>query len=296
MMAEAADASGAYENPLTPNARLRQIYLAMLRARMLETALPARQRGRIVAGGLQGHATGIAGMEACLVSPAVDLGPGDLLSDALAGGVVDFLRGTGLDSVLRAGKVSRKSSVFANCGAAARLPPVPEIAERLWVAMGAAAALKAAAAKDAGVVVVYVRSGQASAALWRKVLQFAAEQVLPIFFVVMPGVRGAAATTAVSALALRCGVPGIPVDGDDAVAIYRVAQESIGRARIGGGAVLMECVPFVVAGIKGKRADDAIAGMKRYLLQRGVVTQSWMEQEARSFARRLAAARAAASR
>jgi TPP-dependent pyruvate/acetoin dehydrogenase alpha subunit len=88
------------------------------------------------------------------------------------------------------------------------------------------------------------------------------------------------------------------VDGHDAVAIYRVAQESIGRARMGGGAVLMECVPFVLHGgaAKPNSKPDAIAAIEQYMLQRGVVTRRWMEREARRFARSLAAARAAAAR
>jgi TPP-dependent pyruvate/acetoin dehydrogenase alpha subunit len=170
--------------------------------------------------------------------------------------------------------------------------------------MGAAAALKVAAAaakKSAkadgattaqrGVVVGYVRAGEATAAVWRSTLEFAAQQVLPIVFVVMPGVSAAAG---VSALARKCGVPGIAVDGDDAVAIYRAAQESIGRARMGGGAVLLECVPFVLHGNARALAGDAIAGIERYMLQRGVVTRRWMDREAGTFRRRLAAAKAAA--
>ena len=93
-----------------------------------------------------------------------------------------------------------------------------------------------------------------------------------------------------SALALGCGVPAIVVDADDAVAIYRVAQESIGHARIGGGAALIECVPFVMKGAAGKVrvTEDAIAGLERTLVQRGIETRAWMEREAKAFARRLA--------
>ena len=140
---------------------------------------------------------------------------------------------------------------------------------------------------------VYVRPGEVAPALWRKVLGFASEQALPILFVVTPATRttgGAAKAAGMSALALACGVPGIAVDADDAVAIYRVAQESIGRARAGGGAALIECVPFVLPAQEGKTkaAADAIAGMKQYMLQRGVVTEAWLERETRAFARRLA--------
>jgi acetoin:2,6-dichlorophenolindophenol oxidoreductase subunit alpha len=308
-MAESADGSSAYENPLIRNARLRQIYLAMVKARMLEKALPAARRGRVVG---DRHAVGMVGLEACLVSPAVDLGSGDLVSDALAGGVMEFLRGAGLKEVFRpaarGGKVSGKRVVggaLADSGTAARLPETPGIAERFWVAMGAATALKAAARAKLetkaeggtarlGVVVVYVRAGEASAAVWCGALRFAAEQELPIVFVVLPSVRGSgsAKTGGVNAMSRSCGVPGIAVDADDAVAIYRVAQESIGRARAGGGAAVMECVAFVQHGASAVGSGDAIAAMERYMLQRGVVTRRWMEAEARSFARRLAAAKA----
>jgi len=308
--------SAAYENPLIPNARLRQIYLAMLRARLLERALPAARRGHAVAdaskGHAVGHAVGLPGLEACLVSTSVDLGPGDLVSDALAGGVVEFLRGAALATVLRPGRVSRKrgpGKPDADCGAAASLPSGPGTAVRLWAAMGAAAGLRAAAAvakiiakadgstaKQAGVAVVYLRSSEAPAALLRKVVTFAAERELPAIFVLLPPTRvrrgDAAKTGGASALALRSGVPGIAVDAHDAVAIYRVAQESIGRARAGGGAALIECIPFVLSGPAGQRKPaedeaDPIAGLERHMLQRGVATRAWMERAARSFAGRL---------
>jgi TPP-dependent pyruvate/acetoin dehydrogenase alpha subunit len=283
MTAESVDAGAVWENPLMPNVKLRQIYRAMVRLRTLARALPA--------GGRKG-----LGMEAVLVSTSVDLGPGDFVSDAIGGGVVEFLRGAGLVGAL-GGKKTKRGTV-AGCGAAARLPGGIGVAERIWAALGAAAALKAAwaqakvAAKAAeatpgerGVVVVYTRAGEIPAAVWRKALTFAVEQELPVVFVVLP-VRGARGGE-VTALAQQCRAPGIPVDADDAVAIYRVAQESIGRARVGGGAALIECVPFVL-GSKGNKAGDAIAGLECYLLQRKVATRAWLEGEAKSFAKRVA--------
>jgi TPP-dependent pyruvate/acetoin dehydrogenase alpha subunit len=278
-----------WENPLIPNAKLRQIYRAMVGMRAVAPALPAGRRDGL-------------GMEACLASTSVDLGPDDLVSDALAGGVVEFLRGAGLGGALGGSRTRRGPK--AECGAAARLPAVLGIAERVWAVLGAAAALKAAwaqakveaktageAAKDSGVVVVYALAGEVRAAAWRKALTFAVEKELPVLFVVLPG-RGAARVTA---LALRCRVPAIPVDANDAVAIFRVAQESIGRARIGGGVALMECVPFVLEDAAGKRgaAEDGIAGLERYLLERKVVPQAWMRSEARLFAKRVAREKAA---
>ena len=234
----------------------------------------------------------------------MDLVPGDLVSDVLAGGVVDFLRGATLGEALRPGSPKMRGHK-ADCGTAGRLAAPAGVADRIWAALGAASALKTGSAlasrdakaagspvKDGSVVVVYALPEQVPAALWRKALNFAHAQELPMLFVVLPPARNKSKAGGVSAIAQRCGVPGIPVDADDAVAIYRVAQESIGHSRIGGGAALMECLPFVVAGAAAKRAD-AIAGLAGYLVERRVATRAWIERQAKAFAKRLAAENAA---
>jgi hypothetical protein len=240
----------------------------------------------------------------------VDLGAGDLVSDVLLGGVVDFLRGATLGEVMRPGSAARKRGLRADCGAAGRISNPAGVANRIWAALGAAAALKGLAAStksaatadsdseapQAGVVVVYVLAREVPPALWQKALTFAREKALPVVFVVLPTqAKVSTKTVGVSEMAMRYGVPGMPVDKDDAVAIYRVAQESIGRARIGGGASLIECVPFVVAGAGGKRAPaaDAIKGLEHYILQRRVATRMWMDRETRAFTKRAASEKSA---
>ena len=110
-------------------------------------------------------------------------------------------------------------------------------------------------------------------------------------FVVLAAARNAKPAKAgvMSSIALRHGLPGIAVDVNDAVAIYRVAQEAIGRARNGGGAALIECVPFVLEGARGGRdtSGEAIAVLEQYMLSRGVAKKAWMEREAKSFAARI---------
>jgi len=286
----AKDTPPAYENPLMPNSKLRQIYLAMVQARMVGKAVPASKR---IA----------AGLEACLVSTSVDLDAGDLVADALSGATVEFLRGAALNSLLRPAKAkARKGGAVADCGTPSRMPAVESSKERLWAAIGAAAALKAATAhaksnetedKPAarqGVVVVYLKVDEVSPAVWREALAFAAKQVLPMVYVVMPE-RGGRTVGVVSEISRKAGLPGIAVDGDDAVALYRVAQESLGRARMGGGAALTECVPFVVDGGKSIGTADAIGGLESYMLHRGVCTQQWMDGAAKTFARRIATAK-----
>jgi acetoin:2,6-dichlorophenolindophenol oxidoreductase subunit alpha len=278
--------SKSFENPLMPHKKLRQIYTAMVQARLVWKALPASRR----------DASRTKGMEACLVSASVDLGPGDLVSDALVGGAVDYLRGERLGAVMRP-KAARPRKVVADCGAARRLATIPGAAERLWATLGAASALKSIPApqeadgqgRSKGVVMAYLLQDTLAESELIPILTCAAKQELPIIFVVMPPSLGTAAGE-VSQLSLQCGVAGIAVDGDDAVAIYRVAQESIGRARVGGGPALIECIPFITEGSEDSR-QDAIAGIERYLLQRGVCTKAWLDGTTRSFAEKVKAAK-----
>ncbi|MGH9645872.1 MAG: thiamine pyrophosphate-dependent enzyme [Bryobacteraceae bacterium] len=284
----------------------------MIRMRLLAKALARQRRGESA-----------LGLEACLASTSVDLEPGDFVSDAIAGGIIDFLRGKSfryvasgtvkvpcdatLESVLRPNGSASRRGLRADCGSPARLPGMPGEEARIWSALGVAQTLKAQhareraeakaqAAKEGSVVVICTRPGEISPATWRKALTFAAEQLLPALFVVLPTPRrkgnnaSAAKNGAMSAVAHRCGVPGMAADADDAVALYRVAQEAIGRARIGGGAALMECVPFVLEGTQRRTQApaDAIAGLEQYMLGRGIATRQWMEREARWCAGRIA--------
>lgn len=320
----------AWENPLIPNARLRQIYLAMIQARALDRALPAAKRAHRVDAKAEksksAKAAGSLGQEAALVGVCFDLGAGDLVSDALVGGAIDYLRGVPLDEIVRPNDARRHSRKSAAATTVARLAAPSTISERVWAAIGAAAALKAAhaqaranareqtesddsqemSARPVGVVTLFTLPGEAPAELWKAVLTFVAKETLPIVFVVLPvqGERGGkekrTKAGGVSEISLGCDIPAIAVDADDAIAIYRVAQESIGRARAGGGAVLIECIPYVLQDDSTTRArrahtkakPSAIAALEGTLLQRGVATKLWIEREAKTFARRMAKSKA----
>lgn len=282
-MANASAAETAYENPLMPNARLQQLYRAMVRMRLLGRALGAKQGGKQT-----------LGLEAALASTSVDLGAGDLISDAIGGGVIEFLRGAGLRTVLSPEKRGARGPV-ADCGSAGQLPRDLPVQDRALLALGAAAGLKALAAgkkladgtsAPSGVVVLYFVAGSIPVALLRKLFMLASTEQLPVLFVALrgdkPPMRGG-----LSAIASQHGIPGMPVDADDAVAIYRVAQESAGHARIGGGPALIECISFVLENAPRRKNADGIANLEQYMLQRGVAKKAWMEQESRSFQKRL---------
>jgi TPP-dependent pyruvate/acetoin dehydrogenase alpha subunit len=296
------DAPIAYENPLIPNARLRQLYTAILHARIVGESLPTSQR-RLT------H-----GLEAVLVSTSADLAANDLVSDALTTPVLDHLRATTFTALSLDTSTPLKPKARAALTAWATptvLPPARTIAERIQQALGAASALKAAHAKSRtytnakggiprqqGVVIIYTQPGEVPPSLWQTSLAFAAKHELPILFVVLPPPRinrsniptRSHKLSPIIATALRNTIPGMIVDANDPVALYRVAQESIARARDGGGPALIECVPFLAHG-SHIPPEDAIPALERYLLLRGVATRVWLDRtarEAQTLIRRLA--------
>ena len=65
----------------------------------------------------------------------------------------------------------------------------------------------------------------------------------------------------------KLGLPGIPVDGDDVIALYRVTQEAMTRARRGGGPTLIDCKPWLLGG-----KQDPVRKLEEALTRRGIAT------------------------
>jgi Dehydrogenase E1 component len=96
----------------------------------------------------------------------------------------------------------------------------------------------------------------------REIFAIAAGQSLPVLYVLESG----------APLEEICGsLPVIRVDGSDAVAVYRVAHESISRAREGGGPTIIECALW-----PGEdRAQDSLAKLERCLSGKKLFRQDW---------------------
>jgi TPP-dependent pyruvate/acetoin dehydrogenase alpha subunit len=282
--------TGLYENPLVPNAKLRQMYVAMAEARVLDEHIAGMQKKAKARRKLGS----IRGQEAIRVSTAIDLGPGDLVSDSQVGVVMDLLGGAKVNSLLQrvaelgSGKKVRGAK---RGGVSARvLPWVDDADERLRLAMGAALSFKTLG--QANVVIAYVRHGEVGRGVWRKLLGLAAKLELPVIFVILPAATGDKTDGIVnlSARSARWGVPGIPVDAGDAVGLYRVAQESLGRTRGGDGPVLIECLAYGANGSARRAPVDPLVQIKVSLLERRVCTEAWMERARDGMLRRIAAA------
>lgn len=275
-----------HENPLVPNVKLRQIYTAMVETRLLDEHIAKLQRKAKARHRL--YLT--SGQEAARVTMAVGLKSGDLISDVQMNATMDFLSGVKLHMLLRhiaavvSGTKDRTTIVAKGAAAPRQLPWIDNAdnpVDRLKGAIGAALALKMAG--QANVVVAYVEQAEIGKKDWKQILSLAARLNLPIIFVVLSVVDARNAEANICAKAHAAGVPGIPVDANDAVALYRVAQESLGRSRGGDGPVLIECVSLDAAGQRAKETDDSIVRMKEFLIGRKVCDEAWANHAGDAF-------------
>ena len=78
----------------------------------------------------------------------------------------------------------------------------------------------------------------------------------------------------VSFLARDCGLPTIIVDSKDPVAVWRVTQESIHRARNAAGPTLIECE------VQTARAADPLIQMEHYMRKRDAWDDEWKHETA----------------
>ena len=235
------------ENPLVPHAVMRRMYEGMMELRALEPTAVARRAG----------VRAMRGEEACRASSLLSIGAGDLVSDAPA--VI-------LGAERRSG--SREAVLARLSPGAASMPATVDAGERLMLAVGAASALRVQGAGR--LVLAYVEENALTTARWKQVLGSAGRAEASIIFVLLP-TRLARKQGSISDRAQGWGVPGIPVDAADAVALYRVMQESVLRARGGDGPSLVECVTWQIAGTK-TASVDGVAAMRRLLDRRGLLT------------------------
>lgn len=246
----------SFENPLISHARMRAVYRVLVETRRL-SELMRRQAGKA------GRGFDVPlGLEACWVGTALGLKAGDLASDGRGLAVVEHVRSAGMREGASGSTLRGLRQALAGKAEASRV----NAADALLCAVGMAMALRSQ--RQGGAVMAYVDQGEVARGDWGRVLRAAEGEDLPLVVVAIPGrastSRGVAERKEGSA---TDRVPVIPVDAGDAVALYRVAQESLGRVRCGGGAVVIECV---------SAGADPVAGMKVQLLAKKICTERWM--------------------
>lgn len=141
------------------------------------------------------------------------------------------------------------------------------------LARGLSAAVKTAEAlktsKGDTVSLVFCET-RLKADVWRQQLQRAGRNNLPVILVRLVS---ASRRAHVAPDALAFGVPRIAVDANDVLAVYRVASESIARARHRRGPTLIECL-HGSRGASDEAATDSLHAIEVVLARKRIVNKA----------------------
>jgi len=119
----------------------------------------------------------------------------------------------------------------------------------LGIAAGAAMAIRQRGGSE--VVVAFCSDGSSANGMWHEAMNLASIWDLPVIFVlennqyaVSTPIRDSARVEHLSQRASAYGMPGVTVDGNDAVIVYGAMLEPLRRARAGEGPSLVECLTY----------------------------------------------------
>lgn len=228
-----------------------EMYRHMRHIRIMETRMVNLQRqGRI---GFYGSANG---QEATPIATAFATEPGDWVFPALResaimlvrgfplvkylaqvyGNELDVLKGRQMPSHMSAREVNQVS--WSSCIG----PQIPQAVGAAW-----AAKLRG----DDMVSIGFMGDGATSQPDFHNAANFAGVAKAPCVLICqnnhwsisVPTSRQTASRT-IAVKARAYGIPGLRVDGNDALAVYHAVKQSCDRARAGEGATLIECVTY----------------------------------------------------
>lgn len=235
------------ENPLLPHSKLRELHSLMLHL---------RNRSRI-------HKGDRSAREALLAATSIHLLPGDMLSSTATDWAAEEL-----------------APACKKQGKSGSLEPVPSMSSRLSLCAAAARGLQAAGAE--GLVLALTHAGSSEPG-WKAALEWAHKSQLPLLMACSDATDGRRSVThksredlldfaTMSRFAKRLKLPVLTVDGEDAVAVYRVMQEAVLRARQGGGPAVLWAVmtPLQASSNKLPRARLPVARLESYLAARDI--------------------------
>jgi len=172
------------------------------------------------------------------------------------------------------------------------LPAVAIVGGNAPIAAGLALASKMQ--RRGFVAVCYFGEGAANEGAWHEAMNCAAIWNLPVLFVCENNLYAASThfhlafkVESVAQRAAAYGMPGLTVDGNDVLAVYRAADEAVSRARRGEGPTLLECLTYRQCGHSRSdprtyrsraeeeqwKAKDPLPRFRAYLLEAGVADE-----------------------
>ena len=146
---------------------------------------------------------------------------------------------------------------------------------------------------------IFFGDGAANQGTFHESMNLASVWKLPVVFVCEDNAWAMSvpksASTSVQDNAQRAAsynMPGVILDGNDVLAVWKVGRDAVARARSGKGPTLLDCKTYRFRGhIEGDQqiyrskeeaeewlSKDPIARMKEHLLERGVIAQSELDR------------------
>jgi TPP-dependent pyruvate/acetoin dehydrogenase alpha subunit len=242
---------------------LRKLYASLLRCRMAEEHARGRSRPD------EPTQFDLAiGHEAVVVGTTVDLRDSDAIAASGRNLAAQVVRQDSLKGVLASnGHASRANGSAITAAESGSADPFN---------LGTGIALAHQLEHKGNVVIALCAEQSPSLERWHEAMKFAGTHKLPVIYViktVAPDGKASSNGTGhleeLSFMARGMGFPGIVVDGHDVVAVWRVAQESIHRARNGSGPTLIEC--------RMDSTHEPLAHMEHYLKKRNTWDEGWRD-------------------
>jgi TPP-dependent pyruvate/acetoin dehydrogenase alpha subunit len=275
--------------PVLNDEKLRELYATMVKCRMLA------ERVQSVQPSAHKSERGFSGLEAMLVGAGAHLLPQDCIALEHSSFVCSLIKGTPLQSVLARPQTNQ------NGGAAGTLPSSAQT-EGNSITLTMTAVLKhAESMQGSGAVTLMCCTRDPGTLLFESdAMAIAATKKLPMVCLVessfdsrleLPGHPSGPYVGADPAF-----YPNIPVDGKDVVAVYRVTQEAVRRAREGHGPAVIECITSranATGHLSGRDqtaqhvAQDPLKFMEDYLRRKKLWSDEWSHSMVAMFSKEL---------
>lgn len=270
---------------------IQKLYEWMVSARAFdERAFKLQREGRL------GTYAPLLGQEAAQVGSAFALSPADWMFPTYRETAVSIVRGLPLKMIFQYWSGDERGSIFPKDHH--DFPITIPVGTHIPIAAGAGWAAKAKGDKAA--VICYFGEGATSKGDFNEGLNFAGVFALPVVFfcqnnrwaISVPLHRQTAAQT-LAQKAIGFGFPGIQVDGNDVLAVYKVTSEALARARGGDGPTLIEGVTYRMSDhttvddasryrkseeVEVWRRKDPIMRLQKYMEKKGLWSRSYQEQ------------------
>ncbi len=235
-----------------PDEILLGLYNNLLKTRMLDERL----RRLFRQGRYAGTYFSAVGQEATTVCPSYGLRDEDIIAPSHRELGANVAKGVPLSAIVaqvyaRVNSPDKGKSHPCHYGWRPKgvITPASTLASQAIIGTGCAMAFKIQ--KKDNVVLAFFGEGSTARGGWHEALNYAGIHKLPVIYICQNNLwaesvpaRLSAGIKFFSSRADAYGFPGITIDGNDMVDVYKTTSEAITRARAGDGPTLVECLTY----------------------------------------------------